>query len=261
MEPGLANLMTEVIIDNVAKLNRYQVIGQKDIEKMVFWEQNKQLQGCNDTSCLVQIAGAMGAEYYVEGSVGAVGSQFVLTLKWIDAREISVLRRTTKIIEKNEDVLMRTVVPIVDELFVGEHVVSQGKSPGSAPASTAPPFAPAQPVARSQASPPEPRRAESTQVVASPVVPRRVPERSAPRPAEQISPQKPAEQAVIRTELSKPVDTEPAVAAGEGSPSWYKTWWFWTALGAVAVGAGVGTYFLVAGDSPDHVSVKTNWQQ
>lgn len=43
------------------------------------------------------------------------------------------------------------------------------------------------------------------------------------------------------------------LAQGEDPPSagatpWYKTWWFWTAVGAVAVGTGVGLGVGLAGD-------------
>jgi hypothetical protein len=48
-------------------------------------------------------------------------------------------------------------------------------------------------------------------------------------------------------------DVVPPVAGGgyddepeDGSPKWYQTWWFWTAVGAVVVGASVG---IIAGAS------------
>ena len=34
--------------------------------------------------------------------------------------------------------------------------------------------------------------------------------------------------------------TAPAVTAREESPSLYTRWWFWTLVGAAAVGAGLG---------------------
>ena len=53
VEAGHMNVLTEVVIDKVSKTKKYQVVGQKDLDKMLFWEQNKQLKGCTDTACLV----------------------------------------------------------------------------------------------------------------------------------------------------------------------------------------------------------------
>ncbi|MGB9600710.1 MAG: hypothetical protein ACPL7I_09165, partial [Myxococcota bacterium] len=61
---GKANMLTEILIDEINKLNQFKVIGQKDLDSMFFWEQNKQLKNCTESSCLSEIAGAMGAEYY-----------------------------------------------------------------------------------------------------------------------------------------------------------------------------------------------------
>ncbi len=115
IEKSVTNLLTELIIDKVSKLNRYTVMGQKDLEKMVFWEQNKQLQGCTDSSCLVQIAGAMGASFYIEGSAGSVGSQYIITLKLIDAHKVEVVSRSTTRVKKDDDVMVETVVAVPGE--------------------------------------------------------------------------------------------------------------------------------------------------
>jgi len=116
---SVANMLTEIVIDRVTRTKKYEVIGQKDLDKMLFWEQNKQLKGCTDTQCLVEIAGAMGAEFYIEGSVGAMGGQYLVTLKYIHASRASVLERATRTIEQDEKVLMRTVGEMVGEVLGG----------------------------------------------------------------------------------------------------------------------------------------------
>ncbi|MCX7943176.1 MAG: hypothetical protein N2746_01535, partial [Deltaproteobacteria bacterium] len=96
---------------------KYKVIGQKDIDKMLFWETNKQLKNCTDSSCLMQIAGAMGAEYYIEGSVGAMGKRYILTLKYIDAYKVEIIKRKTEVMERDEDSLLISTKRIVREMF------------------------------------------------------------------------------------------------------------------------------------------------
>jgi TolB-like protein len=133
IEKSVTNLLTELVIDKVAKLDRYTVAGQKDLAKMVFWEQNKQLQGCSDTSCLVQIAGAMGAAFYIEGSVGAVGSQYIITLKLIDAQTVTIRSRSTMRVKKDDDVMVDTVVRMVGEIFAADQKASAQGSAVQAP--------------------------------------------------------------------------------------------------------------------------------
>ena len=112
--PGTANLLTEVVIDRVSKLNRYKVIGQKDIDKMMAWEQNKQFKGCSDTKCLIQIAGALGADFYIEGSLGAMGKMYIITLKLIDAYSVSVLARDTIRVGRDENIVTEAMGRLTD---------------------------------------------------------------------------------------------------------------------------------------------------
>jgi len=117
IDRGLANALTEVVIDRVSKLKRYSVIGQKDLDKMMSWEQNKQLKGCTDTSCLIQIAGALGAAYYVEGSIGAVGDQYLVTLKLMDAGKVAIIERATEKVKKDENIIVGAVERMADAVF------------------------------------------------------------------------------------------------------------------------------------------------
>jgi hypothetical protein len=42
-----------------------------------------------------------------------------------------------------------------------------------------------------------------------------------------------------------------AAATVEPQASWLKSWWFWTGLGIVAVGSGLGSYLLIDGRNPE----------
>ncbi|MCX7944357.1 MAG: PEGA domain-containing protein [Deltaproteobacteria bacterium] len=114
---GKANMLTEILIDEITKLNRFKVIGQKDLDSMFFWEQNKQLKNCTDSSCLAQIAGAMGAEYYVEGSVGQIGDRYIIAIKLINAYKVEVVNRLISKVYKSDNALLDEMPKIVKELF------------------------------------------------------------------------------------------------------------------------------------------------
>ncbi|MBI5528836.1 MAG: hypothetical protein HY897_21105, partial [Deltaproteobacteria bacterium] len=117
IDRGLSNLLTELVIDRVSRMRRYSVMGQKDLDKMLSWEQNKQFKGCTDTSCLIQIAGALGAAYYVEGSIGNIGDQYLVTLKLMDANKVAIVERATEKTKKDENVIVGTVERMVDAIF------------------------------------------------------------------------------------------------------------------------------------------------
>jgi len=117
VDKGLANILTEVVINKTTKLKKFKVLGQKDLDKMLSWEQSKQLQGCTDTGCLVQLAGALGASYYFEGSIGTVGNSYMVTLKLIDALAVNVIARDTINVEKDENKIVKAVELLVDTIL------------------------------------------------------------------------------------------------------------------------------------------------
>ncbi len=117
VEPGSANLLTEFILTEIANIDRYNVIGQNDLDKMLFWETNKQLKNCTDSSCMAQIAGAMGAEYYVIGSIGTMGDNYLVNLKLINVMKAVVEKRVTELIKKDENELIKGTKGIVLKLF------------------------------------------------------------------------------------------------------------------------------------------------
>jgi len=117
VDKSMANLITELVLDNVSKLGKYTVLGQKDLDKLMGWEQKKQMQGCSDTGCLVQIAGALGAAFYIEGSIGVMGDLYLVSLKLIDANSVKVMQRSTEKVAKAENVVVVTIEKQVAGLF------------------------------------------------------------------------------------------------------------------------------------------------
>jgi tetratricopeptide (TPR) repeat protein len=60
------------------------------------------------------------------------------------------------------------------------------------------------------------------------------------------APAKFAESGAERTDLT----STPAAPATSGGPAFYSHWWFWTAAGVLATGAGIGIYAATASKSP-----------
>jgi hypothetical protein len=125
-------------------MKRLRVVGQKDVSQMLSVEQQKQLAGCTETSCLVEIAGAMGAQYLLDGTVGIVGQSNVLSLTLIDSSRGAVLGKKTAVVKGEREQLLASVHQLVAELMepviggpVGEPRSDGRKAGASAPDSLA----------------------------------------------------------------------------------------------------------------------------
>jgi hypothetical protein len=69
----------------LAQYDRYEVLTSTDLRKAVALEGEKQAAGCDDDSCLAEIAGALGAELVVFGEVTKLGDGLLITLNLFEA--------------------------------------------------------------------------------------------------------------------------------------------------------------------------------
>jgi TolB-like protein len=90
----IAATLTDVVTVALNKLGVFDVLSRSDIQRMLQFEQQKQALGCeSDTSCLAEIGGALGVALLVTGSVGKVGSSFLVNLSLTDTKTVKVEAR------------------------------------------------------------------------------------------------------------------------------------------------------------------------
>jgi len=94
-DPATISTITSLLIVELSKEHRLDVISAGEVRKLAELEGEKQAIGCVDTSCLAELAGAMGARYVVFGDVGSLGSTVVLTLNLFDSQTTQALNRIT----------------------------------------------------------------------------------------------------------------------------------------------------------------------
>ncbi|MBI5526673.1 MAG: hypothetical protein HY897_10105 [Deltaproteobacteria bacterium] len=90
VEQKVANIVTDMFLHEVSKMRGAKVIGSREIDAMLGYEQKKQMAGCTDTSCMVAIGGALGVDKILMGSVGKLGTSYTLSLKLVDVRAASI---------------------------------------------------------------------------------------------------------------------------------------------------------------------------
>jgi TolB-like protein len=97
VKPGLAKSLTQLLSLELKKFKGLSVISRDEIKTMLRYESEKQVLQCkDDTSCLVEIGGALGVDFLVSGSIGKLGDTYVLSLKLMDINEAKVVQRVAE---------------------------------------------------------------------------------------------------------------------------------------------------------------------
>lgn len=94
-----------------------KVISESDIETIFKGEEKKQQCGADSSSCLAEIGAALGVPEVVAGDLGRVGNFWFLNLKRIDVRNATVIKRASRNVEGDINVLIRVLPGAVAELF------------------------------------------------------------------------------------------------------------------------------------------------
>jgi len=90
-----ADAATRVVAAAAAEVEGVSVMSAADIRRLAALEADRLNAGCEqDASCLAEIAGAMGAEQVLFGSLSRLGSTTTVVLSLYDARTTKVVRRS-----------------------------------------------------------------------------------------------------------------------------------------------------------------------
>lgn len=119
-------ILDVLLIDEVHRLGRYEVIGASDISAMIGFEAMKDALGCSDVACAAELSGALGVQYVLAGSVGRIGRQVIISLTLIDSAQQRVVGRVQRRVTDDEDLYVKAIEDNVTKLFDKE-------SPAKAP--------------------------------------------------------------------------------------------------------------------------------
>ena len=115
---ALADSLTLLIPTEVRKRDRAaQVISSAEVQNMLGLERQKALLGCDSSSCLTELAGALGVDELLAGKIGKIGQTFVLELRRMDVNNARVIATTTRTLRGEEDGLIEAVQSAVAELY------------------------------------------------------------------------------------------------------------------------------------------------
>ncbi len=112
------------IASAVAKYDNVEVITTADLRAMTELESSKAAAGCDQTSCLAELAAALGARYVMYGRLGPLGGELILQLNLFDANATRAVARTER---RAPDLaaLSAEIPAAVDELLAPINVVAE----------------------------------------------------------------------------------------------------------------------------------------
>ena len=99
VDAQVASALTEALTVEVAARGFFDVVSSKDLQTLLGLERQRQVMGCTDkgSSCLAELADAIGARFVLSGSVTQLGSAFQLNLQTLDTVLAAPLGRSTRI--------------------------------------------------------------------------------------------------------------------------------------------------------------------
>ncbi len=143
--PGAAAETVESLITvKLSEREQLNVVSRADLAAALQVEADREVLGCNDESCLAEIAGALDARLVVHGDVSSLDGQLLITVSLFDAEQARALARESVAARRLIDVAERLtplvhnlladllgherieVAPVEDEGFTKEDIVFLG---------------------------------------------------------------------------------------------------------------------------------------
>lgn len=86
VDPQLASVWVERLVV-LAKQPGLDIVTATDIEQVLGLERQRQLLGCAESSCIAELAGALGADALLSGTVARSGASLTLVLRVLRAKD------------------------------------------------------------------------------------------------------------------------------------------------------------------------------
>ncbi|MBK7858671.1 MAG: hypothetical protein IPJ65_08625 [Archangiaceae bacterium] len=91
-----AAAFSDMMVTAIDSRQAFIVVSSKDIAAMLGIERQKQLLGCSDdTSCMSELANALGTDFVMLGSVGKVGDSYLVSTRLVEAARSKVTARAS----------------------------------------------------------------------------------------------------------------------------------------------------------------------
>src|SRR5258706_3934278 len=87
VDESTARVLTEATVDAFRRSKVFsRVVSLRELESVISVEQQKQMMNCTSSSCMAELAGALGVDFVVSGSLAKLGASYVFTASLVNAR-------------------------------------------------------------------------------------------------------------------------------------------------------------------------------
>lgn len=128
--PETVQILDLLLVAELEATGQFAVVRPADVDAMIGLERMKDAAGCDDVSCVSDLAHALGVGLLMTGTAGKLGDELVVQLTLIDVREQRVQRRGQVTAPADErsyrDALKRAVAQVLG-LAVTEKPVAKGE--------------------------------------------------------------------------------------------------------------------------------------
>jgi TolB-like protein len=139
VKDSLAAVVTEQLAGAIQK-RHLEVMSPDDLQAQLGFERQKQLMGCTDETCLVEVGQALGVDKLVSGSIATIGKSIVINLALINNKSGKVdYRYTERVKDANDEAFLDLIPAAVNALFPMQETkpVAQAQAAGGSGRSVA----------------------------------------------------------------------------------------------------------------------------
>jgi len=122
IDSGISAVANDTFITTLNQLQRFEVATSADLRTMLNTDSERQILDCNDESCMVEVAGALGARYLSRGRLSLLDEDVVLTLQLFDTDKASLDNQLTSTLPEGGDALAPAVERMTYSLLRIERV-------------------------------------------------------------------------------------------------------------------------------------------
>ncbi|MBI5496405.1 MAG: hypothetical protein HY904_15385 [Deltaproteobacteria bacterium] len=144
VETSVAKLVTDTLVGEVRRAGNFsRVLASSDMDALLGLERQKQMMSCSLDNCMAELAGALGTDYLLAGSIGELGGTYLVNLKLLDVRRamaVAVVNRRSPSQGTLPDTAIRAGYDLLAEAkLLREAVEPPAPQPATPVAAAAPP--------------------------------------------------------------------------------------------------------------------------
>ena len=95
VSPGVASMLSDYLRTQLVNTNKFTIVTRENMEQLLK-EQSFQMSGCASNECIVQMGQLLGVRKMVAGSIGKIGTTYLLSLKLIDVQSGQIEKAETE---------------------------------------------------------------------------------------------------------------------------------------------------------------------